>query len=176
MNKSTDPTTNVNKIFTWIAWVLAFALLVFAFQDYIDKQWNPNVNPEQSFDQQGRKSVTLKRNKQGHYVTLGSINNENVIFLLDTGATQVSIPQQVAERLQLERLGNYPVQTANGTATVYRTHIDTLSIGDILLQNVDAHINPNMQGDEILLGMSALKRVEFRQRGNELILTEYNVP
>lgn len=172
MSKSTQ-SPPINRLFIWIAWFLAFGLMVFAFQDFLDNQSNPNQFPENRITNQGKIEVTLQRNRQGHYVSGGTINNVPVTFLLDTGATQVSIPEHIANNMGLQRFNNYRVQTANGTVTVYRTKIETLSIGDIVLHNVDAHINPSMRSDEILLGMSALKRVEFRQRGNVLVLTEY---
>jgi aspartyl protease family protein len=172
MSKNTQ-STSLNRIFIWIAWFLALGLMVFAFQDFLDNQKNPNQMPESRITTQGKSEVTLQRNRQGHYVSAGEINNVPVTFLLDTGATQVSIPEHIANNMGLQRYNSYRVQTANGTTTVYRTQIETLSIGDIELHNVDAHINPSMQSDEILLGMSALKRVEFRQRGNVLVLTEY---
>jgi aspartyl protease family protein len=64
------------------------------------------------------------------------------------------------------------VNTANGSITVYPTKLQQLSIGNIYLYDVSAHINPSMQSDQILLGMSALKRVEFSQIGKQLILRE----
>ncbi|WP_286263050.1 retropepsin-like aspartic protease family protein [Thalassotalea atypica] len=167
-----DSSNNFGKLFIWLAWIIAICLLVFVFNDVLEKQWNPNQSPESYLSVQGKNQVILKQNKNGHYVSNGTINNSNVLFLLDTGATQVSIPLQVADKLKLESFGSYPVQTANGQVYVTRTKIDTLSIGDIVLHDVAAHINPGMKSDEILLGMSALKRVEFRQTGRQLILTE----
>ncbi|NMP32069.1 TIGR02281 family clan AA aspartic protease [Thalassotalea sp. M1531] len=167
-----NSTNQLGKGFIWIAWILAIALLVFVFQDALDSQWNPNQQPESALSAQGKASVTLNQNRRGHYITSGTINDSPVVFLLDTGATQVSIPAHIAEQLQLESYGQYPVQTANGTVTVYRTKIDSLSIGNLYLYNVDAHINPGMQSNEILLGMSALKKVEFRQTGNQLVLQQ----
>jgi aspartyl protease family protein len=41
------------------------------------------------------------------------------------------------------------------------------------LQQVRASINPNMQGNEVLLGMSFLKHLEFTQRGDSLTLRQY---
>ena len=108
-----------------------------------------------------------------HVVQILFSFDSSVTFLLDTGATQVSIPAHIADELQLESYGNYPVQTANGTVTVYRTKIDQLSIGNIFLYNVAAHINPAMKSDEILLGMSALKKIEFSQTGKQLTLREH---
>ena len=60
--------------------------------------------------------------------------------------------------------------TANGRVKITLTEIATLTLGGITLQNVAANINPGMQGEQILLGMSALKQLEFTQRGETLIL------
>ncbi len=168
-----DSTNKIAKIFVWLAWIIAIALLMFFFQDVLDKQYNPNNQPQVGLNSSGQAEVVLKQNRQGHYVSKGTINEFSVTFLLDTGATQVSIPAHIADKLQLESFGSYPVQTANGSVTVYRTKIDQLSIGNIFLYNVAAHINPAMKSDEILLGMSALKKVEFSQTGKQLTLREY---
>ena len=62
------------------------------------------------------------------------------------------------------------VRTANGSLRVAQTYINELKLGDIRLTNVRANLNPGMQDNEILLGMSALKQLEFTQRGDWLIL------
>jgi len=168
-----DSTNKIAKVFVWLAWIFAIALLMFFFQDVLDEQYNPNSQPQVSLNSSGQAEVVLQQNRQGHYVSQGTINEVSVTFLLDTGATQVSIPAHIADKLQLQSFGSYPVQTANGSVTVYRTKIDQLSIGNIFLYNVTAHINPAMKSDEILLGMSALKKVEFSQTGTQLTLREY---
>ena len=167
-----DPTNKMAKFFVWLAWIIALALLVFLFQDVLDEQYNPNSRPEMRLTSEGQAEVILNQNRQGHYVARGMINDTPVTFLLDTGATQVSIPAHIAEQLGLSAQGSYPVQTANGRVTVYKTEIAQLSLGNIFLYNVAAHINPAMKADEILLGMSALKRVDFQQTGKQLILRE----
>ena len=65
------------------------------------------------------------------------------------------------------------VATPNGMVKVYRTRLQTLDLGVIHLKDVRASINPGMSGDEVLLGMSALKHVEFTQRGTRLTLRQY---
>jgi len=167
-----DSTNKMGKIFIWLAWIFALALLVFFFQDVLDKQWDPNKDPQISLSSQGKAEVKLQQNRQGHYVVHGEINEMPVVFLLDTGATQVSIPAHIAEELQLTGSRESRVNTANGTTTVYQTKLQQLSIGNIYLYDVSAHINPSMQSNQILLGMSALKRVEFSQVGKQLILRE----
>ena len=167
-----DPTNKMAKIFVWLAWIIALALLMFFFQDVLDEQYNPNTQPEIRLTAGGQAEVILAQNRQGHYVARGTINDTPVTFLLDTGATQVSIPAHIADKLGLIAQGNYRVQTANGSITVYKTEITQLSLGNIFLYNVAAHINPAMKPDEILLGMSALKQVDFQQTGKQLILRE----
>jgi aspartyl protease family protein len=167
-----DDTRKIGRVFVWIAWLLGIGMLVFVFQDILDEQHNPNASPDLYLNQAGKSEVHLKQNRYGHYVTGGRINEQAVTFLLDTGATEVSIPSHIAEQLNLPVLGNYPVQTANGTVKVYQTRLEQLSIGNIFLYNVSAHINPGMQSDQILLGMSALRKIEFSQTGKQLILRE----
>ncbi|MEP7702616.1 TIGR02281 family clan AA aspartic protease [Paraglaciecola sp. 25GB23A] len=151
------------------AWVAGLALLVVVFDEQLEEQFNPNRKPISS-TLQGVSEVQLKQNRNGHYVSNGLVNNEAVVFLLDTGATHVSVPLHLAKRLNLTAGALYPVQTANGIVQVARTTIGQLSIGDIQLFDVQASINPADQSDEILLGMSALRQLEFTQKGEWLIL------
>jgi aspartyl protease family protein len=151
------------------AWVAGLALLVVVFDDQLEEQFNPNSKPISS-NLQGVSEVQLKQNRNGHYVSNGLVNNEAVVFLLDTGATHVSVPLHLAKRLNLTAGALYSVQTANGIVQVARTTIAQLSIGDIQLFDVQASINPADQSDEILLGMSALRQLEFTQKGEWLIL------
>lgn len=167
-----NATADFGKGFVWVAWVIGIALLVFIFQDLLDKQYNPNQDPKLSMQANGKAAVTLAQNRQGHYLTNGAINGREVTFLLDTGATQVSIPAHVAENLALQAQGQQRVQTANGIITVFTTQINELRIGNIYLYDIAANINPSMAANEILLGMSALKKVEFSQIGKQLILRE----
>jgi len=168
-----DATNKMGKTFVWIAWIVAIVLLVYGFQNMLDEQWNPNSDPQSYIAQGGETEVHLQQNRQGHYLVQGKINTHEVTFLLDTGATQVSIPLHIAKTLQLPEFGKYSVETANGSVVVTQTKIKQLSIGNIILADVAAHINPGMQSSEILLGMSALKRVEFSQRGKQLTLRAY---
>lgn len=166
-----DATNKIGKYFGWIAWIIAIGLLMLFFQDVLLKQHNPNTHPESKLTQ-GLNEVLLKRNKQGHYLTTGKINQQEVVFLLDTGATDVSIPQSVAEKLNLPRYNPYTVSTANGNTQVYRSVINELTIGKIVLYNVEANVNPSFNSKNILLGMSALKQLELHQSGNTLTLRE----
>ena len=153
-------------------WALIFGLLAFLFQGVLDKQHNPNQNLN-GLTNNDVHEVILQRNHYGHYVSNGLINNQDVVFMLDTGATDVSIPAKVAKKIGLKPGAKMYYQTANGKAVVFATKIDRISIGNIELKNVRATINPNVEDMEVLLGMSFLKKLEFTQRGNTLTIRQY---
>jgi aspartyl protease family protein len=155
-------------------WVIVLALLTAYFSHWEDQQYNPNQTLYSDSTNGGVREVVLKRNKYGHYVATGAINSTPVVFMLDTGATDISVPQTLAERLGLEPGPVVYYQTANGKAKAFITRLDTVSLGDISLQGVRAHINPNFHSDEILLGMTFLKHLEFTQKGNTLTLRQYH--
>mgnify|MGYP001161392828 FL=1 len=158
------------KPFMFIAWGLAIALLVWFFQDQLQEQFNPNSHI-QSHRNGGDVTVVLEQNRMGHYVARGKINGQQVTFLLDTGATLVAVPEGLASQLGLQKGRQGMSQTANGRVVTYRTEIDTLELGEIRLNNVDASITPGMDGNVILLGMSALKEFELTQKNDTLRLT-----
>ena len=104
----------------------------------------------------------------------GFINGKEVTFLLDTGATHVAIPEKLASKLQLKGLARGQSSTANGYVDIEFTRINELRLGSIIAYDVTASINPGLNhSDYILLGMSVLKNVEFRQSGNQLELIQY---
>ncbi len=159
-------------VFGTIAWLCILFLLVLFFQSRLDKQHNPN--DDLAYRVEGDiPTVTLKRNRFGHYVASGYINGEPVTFMLDTGATSVAIPVAIADRLGLSRGQAYQVHTANGTTTAYATRLDSLELGAIKLNDINASITVGYQSNDILLGMSALKQLEFAQRGDTLTLKQY---
>lgn len=158
----------------WLGfWLLLLALLAFIFDNWLDKVRNPNQQVMSQVDQSGVREVVLQRNRYGHYNLTGRINGHEVEFLLDTGATDISIPDSVARKIGLKRLYAMQFQTANGIARGYATRVKEVQVGNIVLHDLPASINPNVDDDIILLGMSFLKHIEFTQRGDTLILRQY---
>ena len=151
-------------------WLTFLAALTFVFSWLLDKQHNPNQSNISRITQQGTSEVVLKRNRAGHYVANGMINGSTIQFLLDTGATDVSVPENIARVLKLKPGISMTAQTANGSITVYSTKLETVSLGGIEISNVAASINPAMAGKEVLLGMSFLGVLEMIQRGDTLTL------
>ena len=155
-----------------LAWVVLLVLGFIGFGDVLDRQRNPNQSLQTQYREGGIREVVLKRNKSGHYVTSGKINGSPVTFMLDTGATGVALSQSTASALGLKRGRAFPTRTANGISTSYAVNLDRVSVGDIELHDVPAGISPGLGTEEVLLGMSFLKHIEFTQRGDTLILRQ----
>lgn len=170
-SRNDDPVADTGKRMGIIASIIGISLATWFFAGVEERQVNPNTSPNSNRSEQSI-SVTLERNRYGHYITNGRLNDEDVIFMLDTGATDVAIPGELEKKLNLQRGRRFSAHTANGTADAYTTEIDYIQIGDIRLNNVKASIVPNMRGEQILLGMAALKQLEFRQKGKQLTLIQ----
>lgn len=151
------------------AWIALILLLWLFFDSHLGQQHNPNQQLEIR-SENGVEELVLRRNRLGHYVAPALINGQAVELLVDTGATLVAVPARLGPDLGL--LPGSPLQsmTANGMVTSRATRIDRLQLGPFLLRNVAASLNPGMQDDQILLGMSALKRFELIQRDGVLIV------
>ncbi|MGS2723843.1 retropepsin-like aspartic protease family protein [Porticoccus sp. GXU_MW_L64] len=152
-------------------WLIVLALLTWVFGDWEESRYNPNRDVTSSTTG-GQVEVTLKRNRWGHYVANGTINGKVVTYLLDTGATDVSIPGHLETKLNLRRGRSHNASTANGTIQVYSTTVDKFTLGKIEMRNVRASINPHMRENEILLGMSVLQHLELVQRGDTLTIRQ----
>jgi len=165
MSKTTNTQRRLGRIMWLLAWGLGMLLLTWYFQQKLEQDYNPN----QQVQRLDARTIVLEQNRQGHYLAGGSINGEPVVFLLDTGATQVAIPQSVAARLGLEVEQSVRLSTAAGGVTGYRTRLKTLSLGPFTLYDLNAIIMP-ADSDEILLGMNALRQFELIQRGGQMTL------
>jgi len=158
------------KMMWIIFWCLAIAALAYYFNDKINAKFNPNQHV-QSIVNGKQTTIVLQQNSQGHYLASGTINGQSVNFLLDTGATLISIPLNLAKQLKLSQGKPYPVSTANGQVTVFATQLSSLKIGALAFENLEGHLNPGMQGNTILLGMNALKHLDLLQKNNTLTLS-----
>jgi aspartyl protease family protein len=172
-NDDSDELKGLSSGMIVIAWVLLLGLLTLFFSNWLDKQRNPNQQIMSYMGSDGIREVSLQRNRYGHYNASGHINGYEVEFMLDTGASDIAIPAHIADQIGLQRGMVSSYRTANGNITAYVTRLDQVELGGIVMKNIRASINPSMEGEEILLGMSFLKKLEFSQSGKILTLKQY---
>jgi len=118
-------------------------------------------------------SLVLAADGQGHFFTPGSINGESMRFLVDTGATFISMGAGDARRARIDLNKGTPgmTMTANGMAKVWRVRLANVKVGNITLHDVDATVHQHDM-PIVLLGMSFLNRMEMRRDGTALTLTQ----
>ena len=150
---------------------IAFALMFLAADNLLKRQ-SPSYAIEHPDDiiQQAlfespiastEKGIVISADRRGHYSGAGMINSLQMEFMIDTGATQVAVPGELAKRAGL--IFGMPVvsNTAGGRVRAYQTVIPSLTIGSITLKNTHAVILDKL--DQVLIGMTVLKRFKVTQ-------------
>lgn len=115
----------------------------------------------------------LTADARGHFFTSATVNGISLRFLIDTGASVVTLSTADAKRAGIPYLSGPKglLQTANGIVPAYRVKLDTVSVGDITLRNVDGVVlESNLLGGVGLLGLSFLNRTEMRRDGDTMTL------
>ena len=121
----------------------------------------------------GGTQIVLTAGSGGHFFSAGSINGKAVRFLVDTGATFVSMGVNEAERLGLDyRAGQRGMtQTANGAMAVYRVSLASIRVGDVQVYNVEALVGQAPM-DQVLLGNSFLTRFQMKRENDTMTLSK----
>lgn len=121
----------------------------------------------------GKASVTLTADAQGHFLTTGSINGTPTRFLVDTGASAISMSSTEAKRLGISYLNGQKgfSSTANGVTKVYVVSLNTVKVGDISLNGIQGIVHESAM-PVVLLGMSFLNRVDMKREGDRMVLTK----
>ncbi|MBV2134819.1 TIGR02281 family clan AA aspartic protease [Pseudomonas sp. MAP12] len=113
-----------------------------------------------------RQQMSIARRGDGHYWSAGSINGQGVQFLVDTGASSVAMNEAQASRLGLDyKTRGQPMQvnTAGGVVPAWSMRLNSVKVGTIELLGVEAAIVAGGSPTEVLLGMSFLNRVGWRE-------------
>ncbi|MCR9125204.1 MAG: TIGR02281 family clan AA aspartic protease [Rhodobacteraceae bacterium] len=154
-----------------VAWGLIFLGVVAAFGLWGDIR--QTVTQSQAvFEGPGR--IEVPRARDGHYYLTLNVNGAPVRFVVDTGATDIVLSHDDADKigLQLSDLAFVGrAMTANGEVRTAPVRLDSLSLGPIADTNVPAWINEGEMRNS-LLGMSYLQRWEKIEISNgSLVLT-----
>lgn len=117
------------------------------------------------------REVVLSAGSGGHFTAAGSINGKQVRFMVDTGATLVSLGKDDADRLGLDlssaRRG--AMQTANGPVAVWLVTLTSVRLGELELSNVGAAVLPQPM-PMVLLGNSFLTRLQMKRENDVMRL------
>ena len=118
-------------------------------------------------------TVKLPADTSGIYRATGTINNKRVHYIVDTGATFVSLNSSLATELGIDYKNTSNIaksETANGLVTVYLVNLESVEVGAIKINNVEAAVHEGEFPRMVLLGMSFLKQLKMEREGNILSL------
>lgn len=117
-------------------------------------------------------SVQLQRSEGGHFITPGRINNRWVEFMVDTGATNITLNSFTATQLGIEFQTQPVVQveTANGHTNAHKVVLSSVAVGDVLLTNVQALVIVGRFPQTLLLGNSFLSRINMNINNTAMTL------
>jgi aspartyl protease family protein len=118
--------------------------------------------------------VSLYADSRGHFTGNLSINGASLKYLVDTGASTVAMNSGDAKfaKIDYEKGEKAQASTANGVVEVYVVKLNTLKIGTITLNNVEATVHEGGAPDVVLLGMSALNKLDMKRDNSIMTLTK----
>ncbi len=117
-------------------------------------------------------SIVLYEDERGFFESPGQINGRSVRFLVDTGANLVVFNSRVANRLGIDYLSGRRgfASTASGRAPMYTVNIDSIRVGGIVLDNIQAGVIEGGYPEIPLLGMTFLSRLDMNRSGKTMVL------
>ncbi len=124
------------------------------------------------FTKPEERSVTVSRDQQLQYRTTAEINGVRLPVIVDTGANVVAMNSQHARMMGIDHDEGIPtqVQTAGSVIAARSVTLDSVSVGGIRIDSVEATIIDGPQPAVILLGMSYLQHVSLEEANGVMTL------
>ncbi|MDR3067673.1 MAG: TIGR02281 family clan AA aspartic protease [Comamonas sp.] len=116
-------------------------------------------------------TVRIERGMDGHFRVKGYVNDQPVTFLVDTGASSVSVTDALAERAGLEGGEKVRFRTANGERDGRIVTADEVRIASLRVR--DVRVGTGYTGDDsedALLGQNFLRFFDVQMGGDEMLL------
>lgn len=120
-----------------------------------------------------QRTLVMRADSRGHFRPSGQINNKAINYMVDTGASMVSLSEADADRIGLDYEQGRPIMmnTANGRVQGWMVRLQSVRVGDLLVHGVDAVVTPQPM-PFALLGNSFLSQVHMTRKGNEMVLEQ----
>jgi clan AA aspartic protease (TIGR02281 family) len=125
--------------------------------------------PAPKTEKQNTAEFIIKQSSNGAYLLEGAVNGKALTFVVDTGASFVSLPGSVAHGARISCQDKIDIQTANGSIKGCSTTIKKLNFGPFFVENTLAVIAPNLS--QPLLGMNVLQQLKIAQEKGEMRLS-----
>lgn len=126
-----------------------------------------------TYEKPRQKIVTIPRNSRNQYLTTAMINGRSTQVLVDTGANVVAMSANTARNLGIDDSTGVKasVETAGGVLDARQVTLDSVAVGDIRIDRVDATVVQGEHPAIVLLGMSYLRHVKIEEQNGILSLS-----
>lgn len=126
-----------------------------------------------NFQETTAKSVTIARNANLQYMTTATINGRQIKVMVDTGANIVAMNLEQAKRLGVKTEGaqRVMVETASDKIGAWKVNLNSVDVGGIRVNHVEATVVEGTFPTVILLGMTYLRHVKLEENQGVLTLT-----
>ena len=115
--------------------------------------------------------IVIPRSRDGHYYVEGTINNHPIIFMIDTGASVVTVGERAARAADLPKGAVARFRTAGGEVMGEMLTGIAVEAAGIRVEELRVAIGPDLgPGNVALLGQNFLRRIEVTQGDDRMVL------
>ncbi len=143
--------------------------------DNVTRQYGMDTEVGMNYEEPKYVEETYYADNDGMFLVIGTINSLTVRFLIDTGASSISMNRSQAAQLGIHYRLNGEVtgvSTASGYVKAYRVILKSVSLGKITQKNVEALVIDGRHPGPILLGMSFLGKLKVEKTANSLLIKQ----
>jgi aspartyl protease family protein len=117
------------------------------------------------------KRIVLTAGQGGHFMSSGQVNGKSIQFMVDTGASLVTLSQTQADSLGIKYRDGPKVtgRTANGEVEMHRVKLQSVRMGEVQLFEIEAVVVP-AEMPFALLGNSFLSRFQMKRENDQMTL------
>jgi len=138
----------------------------------VQRKLGLNQSIQGNFKSTARSTSRIYPDSLGMYFIDGKINGRSTRFLVDTGATFVTMSSQHAKTVGIDyRRGKRgSMRTATETVSSWHIYLRSITVGGIKLSNIEAAVLEGSQPEQVLLGNSFLSRTQIQRKGSVMEL------
>jgi aspartyl protease family protein len=163
------------RIFVFAGMMLAGGVLAVRFIDQASREPATAMAMRPAPAASNVRTMEIRAGGGGHFQVEARVDGRRLDFMVDTGASQITLRESEAARLGIHptpRDYTVRINTANGAGRAARVELGMVEVGDIIVRDIPALVVPDEALSVNLLGMSFLSRVRWSHEPGKLILEQ----
>ena len=161
------------QLLVWCGIILGTVFIYSTKDAILNSSFFANLVPGHGYNID-KNTIAFKKSNDGHFYIVTKINNATIIFLVDTGASDVVLTRSDAQKIGIDiRSLNYTrvYNTANGRVYAAPIMLGAIKIKNLEVHNIRASVSSSDALGQSLLGMSLLEHFTFSINDETLMIT-----